>query len=240
MSMPLKSIGILLIISAIGLLIPYTILTIIFQYPQILREDTGVILTRFYEGGRPLIFTWFAFALTGLPLIPAYIGIGQWLEQRIPFIRTATTLGVVGLVVQMIGLLRWTFVVPMLASTYMKTEDVSIKAAVIVAFNTLHQFAGVLLGEHLGQLLTILWTVMISFALKRSKWIPGWLAWLGVVASGIYLLAQLELLATVMEGIPVWDLAGFIGSTLWLLWLIFVGIYCIRMDKIKPDSDHVI
>jgi hypothetical protein len=101
-----KTIGWLLITGAVSVLIPYTILTIIFQYPDILREDTALILTKFHEGGSKLIFTWFAFAVAGLPLIPAYILIGQKLESKSYLIRMATTIGVIGLIVQMIGLLR--------------------------------------------------------------------------------------------------------------------------------------
>ena len=43
-----KAIGILLITGAIALLIPYTILAIIFDYPVILREETVVVPTWFY------------------------------------------------------------------------------------------------------------------------------------------------------------------------------------------------
>jgi len=50
-----------------------------------------------------------------------------------------------------------------------------------------------------------------------------------MVASAIYLLAQAELFATVIPGFPVWDMAGFIGSTLWLMWLIIIGILFFRV-----------
>ena len=42
-----KTIGWLLLIGAIGVLVPYIILTIIFEYPVILRQDTGIILNKF-------------------------------------------------------------------------------------------------------------------------------------------------------------------------------------------------
>jgi hypothetical protein len=45
-----KTIDILLITCSIGVLISYTILTIIFDYPNILRQETGMILTKFHEG----------------------------------------------------------------------------------------------------------------------------------------------------------------------------------------------
>lgn len=219
-----KATGILLITGAIALLVPYTLLTMIFNYPDILRQDTATILTRFHEGGRPLIWTWFAFAITGLPLIPAYIFIGQRLENRSPLARLATTIGVIGLIVQMIGLLRWTFVVPVLANDYVQATDEATKAAAVMSFKTIHQFGGVLLGEHLGQLFTIAWTVLITFSFAKLKLMPKWVNILGIGSALIYLMAQADLFATVMPGFPVWEMAGFLGSTLWLVWLIITGI----------------
>lgn len=219
-----KSIGGLFVAGAIALFIPYTMLTLIFEYPDILRQDTATILTKFHDGGSRLIWTWFAFAITGLPLLPAYLLLGQKLEGRSPLMRTATTIGVIGLVVQMIGLLRWTFVVPVLANTFTSAIDEPTKAAAIVAFKTIHQFGGVILGEHLGQLFTIAWTVMVSLSFAKLKLFPKWVNALGLVSSFIYLLAQAELFATVMPGFPVWEMAGFIGSTLWLVWLVVIGI----------------
>jgi len=50
-----KTIGFLLIAGAVGVFIPYTILTITFEYPNILRQDTGTILTKFHNGGSSLV-----------------------------------------------------------------------------------------------------------------------------------------------------------------------------------------
>lgn len=218
-----KTIGNLLIAGGILLFLPYTALSIIFEYPDILRQDTGVILTKFFNGGSTLIWTWFAFAMVGLPLLPAYILLGQKLESRIVYMRWATSLGVIGLIVQMIGLLRWTFVVPVLARNYVQGNEM-VREASKVAFQVIHQYGGVVLGEHLGQLFTIVWTVLLTHALYKLQLAPKWIINLGYTASGIYLAAQAELFATVMPDFPVWDLAGFLGSTLWLIWLIAVGV----------------
>jgi hypothetical protein len=225
-----RTIGLLLVAGAVGVFIPYTMLTIIFEYPDILRKDTGTILTKFNDGGSNLIWTWFAFALVGLPLVPAYIRIGQKLESKDSLVRVATTIGVIGLVVQMIGLLRWTFVVPVLADSYVHAADAATKSAAILSFKTIHQFAGVILGEHLGQLFTITWTVLVSISFSRLNLLPKWLNAIGFISAFIYLLAQAELLATVIPGLPVWDMAGFIGSTLWLIWLILVGIKFFKIE----------
>jgi hypothetical protein len=233
-----KIIGILLITGALALFVPYTLLTITFDYPNILREDTGVILTRFKAGGNALIWTWFAFALVGLPLLGAYVLMGQKLENKSWFVRLATIIGILGLVVQMIGLLRWTFVVPVLATNFANGNEMT-KEASKVAFQVIHQYGGVILGEHLGQLFTIGWTVMMSMVFHKLRLFPTWLIGMGYVASAIYLLAQAELFATVMPDFPVWDLAGFLGSTLWLIWLVIVGVKFLKMRVENSEFDLI-
>lgn len=218
-----KLIGLLLIAGALGVFIPYTLLTIIFEYPDILRQDTGVILTKFHQGGSRLILTWWAFAMLGIPLLLAFSMIGQKLEQKFYHARWVTTIGIIGLVVQIIGLLRWSFVVPILARNYISGNEI-IKESTKSSFQMLHQFGGVVLGEHIGQLFTIVWTVMITTIFIKLNVFPKWINGLAYISSAIFLLAQAELFATVIPSFPVWDLAGLIGSTLWLLWLIIVGI----------------
>ena len=61
--------GILFILGAILVNIPYTLLIMNFDYPEILRFPTGDILERFAAGGPSLIWTWLAFAWAGLPIL---------------------------------------------------------------------------------------------------------------------------------------------------------------------------
>jgi hypothetical protein len=228
-----KSIGILLMLGAIGVLVPYTILTATFNYPDILRQDPGMILAQFHQGGNTLIFTWLAFATMGSPLLIAYIMLGRKLETKLPFVRWITTIGVISTIVQMIGLLRWVFVVPVLAREYVGATNEATQQSLITAFTLIHQFAGVLMGEHLGQLFTVVWTIGMSYALRKIGIIPAWIAWLGFIASGIYITAQAELLATIIPGFPAWEAAGFLGSSLWLIWLVLVGI-----QLCKPNTSQ--
>jgi len=229
-----KIIGILFILGAIGVFVPYTMLTIIFNYPDILREEPEIVLRAFNEGGPSLIFTWLAFALMGFPLLVGYALLGKKLETDFPGVRWLTTIGVISGIVQIVGLLRWVFVVPVLATDFANTQDAATQSSIIINFKVIHQFGGVLLGEHLGQLFTIIWTVGISYFLLKSGMIARWVAWLGILASAIYTLAQAELFATVISGFPVWEPAGFVGSTLWLLWLMVTGLFLI-LEKSKLE-----
>jgi hypothetical protein len=56
---PAKATGWLLNIGAIGVLIPFIILSVNFEYPDILRKETSEVLTRFNGCGSELVLTWF-------------------------------------------------------------------------------------------------------------------------------------------------------------------------------------
>jgi len=225
-----RIIGLLLITGAILLFVPFTILTLIYEYPHILREDAGLILTRFYNGGTPLILVWWLFAIIGLPILEAYVLIGQKLESKFHLVRWATMLAVISGIVQIIGLLRWTFVVPILAKTFATTNNESIRETCKIVFQVVHQYGGVVLGEHIGQLFTIAWVLIISSAFGKLRLMPKWIIWFGRVSVLIYLLAQAELFATVIPNFPVWDLASLIGSTMWLIWMIIIGIKFLNIE----------
>ena len=225
-----KLAGIFFIVGALFVNIPYTLLIINFDYPDILRLPAAEILTRFQAGGSSLIYTWLAFAWVGLPMLLGAIMLKRILaDENAPFLETATTLGVIGFIVQVVGLLRWVFVVPVLARLFTDpTTDSVTKAALPLVFSAVHQYGGVILGEHLGQFLIILWMSMLSGILYKSKRFSKWVAYLGWIASAVYILAQTELLATAIPSFPVIGWAGLYGSLLWLLWMIVVGVYLVK------------
>lgn len=147
--------------------------------------------------------------------------------------RVATYLGAASVVLSLIGFLRWVFVVPPLADSYV-TGDATTKAAVDAAWTAQHQFGGALLGEHLGQLLVIGWSVTVSVMILRTRILPRWLGATGIIVSAIYLLNQGDVLATAVPGFPVWDLAGFLGSTAWGLWVAALGVTVLRHPAHNP------
>src|SRR4051812_49420810 len=201
-----------------------TVLSSTFDWPDILREPGSTVLPAFVAGGTSLVWTWFAtawtYAILVVPilLLPAVLG-----RRNDPALRVATALGAASVLLSLIGFLRWVFVVPPLASSYV-SGDATTKAAVDAAWTAQHQFGGALLGEHLGQLLVIGWSVTVSVIIVRSAVLPRVLGVAGLAVSGIYLLNQGDILATAVPGVPVFHLAGLIGSTGWGLWVAALGV----------------
>jgi hypothetical protein len=201
-----------------------TVLSSTFDWPDILREPTDVVLPAFVAGGTSLVWTWFATAWTYAILLVPILLLPAVLRRRgDPVLRVATYVGATSVVLALIGFLRWVFVVPPLADSYV-TGDAVTRAAVDAAWTAQHQFGGALLGEHLGQLLAIAWSITVSVIILRSRVLPWWLGAAGLVVSALYLTNQGDILATAVPGFPVWDLGGLIGSTSWGLWVAALGV----------------
>lgn len=232
---PRRLTGAGLIALGVGLNIPFAILGATFDYPDILRQPTAEVLQRFHAGGPPLIATWYAFLAAAIGFIPIAVLVHDSLApgdgRRAPTaLRLATVAGVGAGLVQALGLIRWVFAVPVLARTFndpAATE--AARASALVAFEGLHQYAGVALGEHLGQLGTAVWVLLISATLRSHAEFPRWQAWLGL-ASGVLILAGLvEGFATVISFNPgVLGLATPVGYVGFSVWMIAAGVSFLR------------
>lgn len=225
--------GLAFILGAILVNVPYTLLIANFEYPDILRQPTGEILTKFADGGNGLIFTWLGFAWSAFPILIGILLLRRILEDDGHRLAgAATVFGVIGGVIQIVGLLRWSFVVPGIAAAHTAAGATEAsKSAAEVTFNAIHQYGGVVLGEHLGQAFTIAWIVLIAAMMFSSRVFRPWLGWVGLAVAAVYSLSQLELVATVIPDFPNWEAAGLIGSLLWLLWMILLGARLLEASR---------
>jgi len=216
--------GGLFVVGAVAFAAAALVLSSTFNWPDILREQASVVLPAFAGGGTSLVWTWFAvawtYAILAVPilLLPAVLG-----RRDDPALRAATYVGATSVVLSLVGFLRWVFVVPSLARSYV-TGDATTQAAAGAAWTAQHQYGGALLGEHLGQLLVIGWSVTLCVIIVRTRVLPRWLGVTGLAVSALYLLNQGDILATAVPGFPAWDLAGPIGSTGWGIWVAALGV----------------
>jgi hypothetical protein len=216
--------GVLFVVGALTFAGAATVLSSTFDWPDVLREPADVVLPAFVAGGTSLVWTWFATAWTYAVLLVPILLLPTVLGRRgDPLLRVATFVGATSVVLSLIGFLRWVFVVPPLADSYVSGNAVT-RAAVDAAWTAQHQFGGALLGEHLGQLLAVAWSITVSVVILRTRALPRWVGAAGLVVSALYLTNQGDILATALPGFPVWDLGGLIGSTSWGLWVAALGV----------------
>jgi Domain of unknown function (DUF4386) len=227
------------VIGAVTFAVAATVLSSTFNWPDILREPPDVVLPEFVTGGTSLVWTWFAVAWTyGILLVPILLLPAALGRRDDPVLRAATFVGAASVLLSLIGFLRWVFVLPPLADSY-AAGDPTTQAAVAAAWMAQHQFGGALLGEHLGQLLAIGWSITISALILRTGVLWRWVGWAGLVASLLYVTGQGDILATAVLDFPVWDLGGLLGSTLWGLWVLALGVAVLRAPIRRPTAAAV-
>jgi hypothetical protein len=196
-----------------------------FDYPDILRRPTNEILVRFRAGGSSLILLWWMFMLSGLLLVAAVVLLGQALGFT-GIVPLAVSVGVLAGLVQMLGLLRWVYLVPSLAR---RNADPGLgsgqREADGAVFRAMHQYLGVGVGEHLGYLFTGIWSVLTGAAIVGGEPLPTWMGWAGIVVGVGLIIGSAEFLGPNEE--HGWSLAGTAIPILyiaWSLWLLALGI----------------
>lgn len=220
--------GFLLLAAPILFMGAFTLLQINFEYPDILRRPAGYVLERFAAGGSGLVANWYVMLLSAVLFIPISVLLHPFLAREGKwYLPLATALGVLAGVVQMLGFVRWPFLVPTLAASYLDpaASDATREtiSAVFLAFN---QYAGLGIGEHLGYLFTALWGLLVGLAMLDSEIFTKWLGWIGIVSS-------LGILAGVLEyaGASWAGLVNALAYLFWALWLLVSGVFLLKTWK---------
>jgi hypothetical protein len=142
-------------------------------------------------------------------------------REDAPYLAVATAFGIVAGVVQFLGLVRWPFLVPYLADTYLDpASSGATRESVAVVFQAFNHYAGVGVGENLGYLFTGLWTALVALAMWGSA-LPfrRWLALLGGVSVAGIAVGMLEPVGFD----PAADVV-VVGYILWSVWLALFGV----------------
>jgi hypothetical protein len=220
------STGILLVVVPLVFVVGFAGLGAVFDYPQILRRPASEVLSRFADGGATLRMLWYMMAVAALGLIPIAIGTALLWWRRDPYLAALSAgFGVVAGLVQALGLMRWVFLVPVLAGSPAAGIDDAGGARIYDAANA---YLGAGIGEHLGYLFTSLWTAAVA-GLLWSRW--RWLAGAGfVLASGIA-FGMLE-----PAGVPSAVAVNAIAFSAWTLWLLVFGVLTLRSPATNAES----
>ncbi len=214
--------------------VPFSTLASIYQYPDILRRPAGEALDLFASGGPVLILTWYAFAIAALALAPMALALSitpERLKSAPALSIGAALFGALAGVMQAIGLLRWVFAIPAVAAAH--ADPMASDAARYQAertFDLLNAWGGVAIGEHLGQLLTVVFVLLLSLVQWRES--SKVTAMAGFATAAAVAIGTGEGLAIALGGngemFSLATIAGFMGLT---LWLILTGVNLIRSGK---------
>jgi hypothetical protein len=222
--------GTLLLVFPFLIQIPYAILTATFHYPNILRDPADLILRQYAQGGPSLTVAWYLFAMAILPLLAGIVMLPGAVSPRRPrWMQAAMPLGVASAILQMLGLLRWVVLVPLLARAYVDpSATTAARDAIVVAFQAQHQLFGVMMGEYLGQILLALWTAGVVLSLDPDGALNRVQRWIGLASSSLFLIGSGESLGTVFPSLIVLGPLPAIAFLVWSIWCALLGWVVLR------------
>ena len=218
--------GLLLIALPIAFNAAFGMLAARFDYPDVLRKPTDEVLAAFRAGGSSLVLLWWSFALTALALAPAVVLLSSAISDADgTLLAVATLTGVLASLVQVLGLIRWPFLVPYLARVAAEPGvSEARREAVDIVFQAFNRYLGVAVGEHLGYFLTGAWTTLTGVALTQTDVMPGWIGVLGIVIGPVLMLCSLEFAGGREQGWKVAERLTPPAYVAWSLWLVAVGV----------------
>jgi len=213
----------LLVLAAVLANVGFTALGSIFDYPDVLDAPAAQVLADF-RTDETAVSAWFAvLALSAALFAPIAIGVAR-LRSGDRLMRIAVGVGIAAAVVQVAGLMRWPLLVPGYAADA-ASADPAVAAAARDAFTTASDVLGTAIGETLGYLLTATWTVLVIVALGR-RYAGRWFVGLGGVSALLVLAGVLSPL-----GLPVIDMANFLGYVLWSVWLVAFAVVILVRER---------
>ena len=219
--------SILLIVLPIAFNLAFAALAKAFDYPDILRRPTREVLARFRAGGSGLVLLWWGFAMTAVLFAPLAVLLAFRLDGADPvLLAAAATVGVLAAVVQFLGLVRWPFLVPYLARADAEPDATDARrAAIDIVFQSFNRYLGVAVGEHLGFLLTGVWSILSGAALLQSHAVHPVIGIAGIVIGAVLALCSLEFVGPFEP--RGWRLAAVLTPVTyiaWSLWLALTGV----------------
>jgi hypothetical protein len=130
----------------------------------------------------------------GSAVYPVPVLVQQVFQPEVPrYLVVGITIGVLAGAVKFLGLIRWPFLVPILADMYTQPEPTqAARDSVVVVFQAFHHYAGVPIGEHLGYIFTSTWTILLCIAIHATDVLNLLFGWLAVIPA-------LGILAGVLE-----------------------------------------
>ena len=209
-------------------------LIFIFDFPDILREPIGVMLSKFYSNKNIVVPSYYLFVLTGICFVFMVILIHKSIVPK------DSTLGLLALVsgilfgvLSNLGFIRWPFLINFLAITF-NDPSISVhqKETIEMIFNSFHNYAGVAVGENFAFWFEGFWMIFISIIIKqRSDLFPKYMGIFGLILGSSMLVYTFEQFGGLFSFLGVINVPIHAGLLVWL-----IAIIVLFQNFIKQNS----
>lgn len=220
--------ALLLVLEVILMTAPFLILQSVFEFPDILRKPASEVFELYRSQQSIITPAYYFFMLSGLLLIPLSIAMHRIMksnsESNSLLLSISTGFGIGAGIAQILGFIRWPFLMPYLADTYASSASTpAAKEAVVVVYESFNRYAGMAVGEHLGWVLLGLWVIGVSTVQLKSAIFKSWVGILGLLSGAGLLVSAFEQLSGSLAS--TFASLNIVANYLLIGWLLGVAVF---------------
>jgi hypothetical protein len=227
--------ALLLVLEVILQTVPIVVLGAAIDWPASLDEPASVNLPLITEQRGAVILGYGSYLLYSVLILPLAFLLYRVLADRegptSPLLTIAVGFGVVSTLARSLGIVRWLFMMPVLAGIYLDPDaSEATRQMVSVTYEAFNSYAGGI-GEILGVgLFGAALFGLISVALVRSARFPSWIGYAGLVVAALLSAGVLEVFGI--------DLGPFlaISVTALQLWMLALAVVLFRSRRARKEA----
>jgi hypothetical protein len=216
--------GALLVLQFVLQYVTLGVLGTTINWPASLDEPASVALPLVVAQSTAVAWGYTSYFVSALLLIPIALLMHRVLarEDR-AMLTVATGFGVLAGFAKILGIGRWLFLMPALATAYIDPQaSTATRDAIAVAYEAFNNYAGGV-GEILGvTLLAGIWTALLSFVLLRSAHVPRWIGYFGLVAALLLVVGAADVYGVELGPILI------VQGVVWQFWMLALGVRLLR------------
>ncbi len=146
-------------------------------------------------------------------------------DQPSIWLTLSTGLGILAGLCQAIGFLRWPFLVPYLAQIVQDpAASLSAKETALIIFQSIHNFAGMAIGENLFFVLEGLWAIFFAIYLYQYKLLSKYLVFIPGLSGAMILVYSLEQFGGIFSLLAPLNIVAHGALVFWFLGLALILI----------------
>jgi Domain of unknown function (DUF4386) len=220
----------LIVAEAVTVTVPVVVLGAAIGFPGVLDQPAAIALKAFHDAQGAATFGYQIFVISSFLYIPLAPLLSRALGPDTSLGRVATAFGVAAGITQLLGFIRWLFLVPYFSQLYFDPQtSQATRDGVALIYDSFNVWAGGAVGEHLGFVFLGSWMVALAVLAARSRTLPTWMSVSGgVIGAALFASAFVRLLPTIG---PLLEPLNFVANTVWVFWLLALSFFVLRARR---------
>jgi len=226
-SPPIRGAGWASLLQGLLIFVPIAILGSAINWPSSLSDPASTMLPRIAENEGAVRLGYLAYLAYSVLFGITVVLLARLVEGHLPAGARRLLVGfaIASVAARCLGIVRWLAPMPVLADSYVETEDETQRYAVEQVYGAVNAWGGTI-GEALGVgLFAAIALGMLAAGMLKARQIPRWIAVWAMIAAAAVLVNAVELFGTDIGPLST------VTVTVVQLWFVATGIWLLTRGR---------